>query len=187
MAAFAEKFKALIGIEDDIAFDDGYDEEDNLSDGQEESSSYGLGAIRGYENWDNKEPKIRKTAYAGQGSRSNDTSNVFPLNAGSDTLKVLTQRFKIVVVEPKSLDECPKLVDNLKSRKPVIINFEHIEDYIARSIFNFMNGATCALSGKVQGISNNIFVFLPENVDVSTNSEHKGITFGVDDGNPWKI
>ena len=33
-------------------------------------------------------------------------------------------QFKMVVIEPKSLDECRKLVDNLRARKPVIINLE---------------------------------------------------------------
>ena len=37
------------------------------------------------------------------------------------------QQFKLVVTEPKSFDECPKLVDSLKSRKPVIINLEKLE------------------------------------------------------------
>ena len=38
-----------------------------------------------------------------------------------------TSAFKLVVIEPKSFDECPKLVDSLKGRRPVIINLEKIE------------------------------------------------------------
>ncbi|MDR0357764.1 MAG: cell division protein SepF, partial [Clostridiales Family XIII bacterium] len=102
-------------------------------------------------------------------------------------LKAITSQFKIVVIEPKSFDECPKLVDSLKSRKPVIINLEKMETDTARKIFDFLSGATYALNGNVQKIANNIFVFLPENVDVSTNTEHKGLTFGSEDGNPWKL
>ena len=36
------------------------------------------------------------------------------------------KQFKLVVTEPKSFDECTRLVDNLKSRKPVIINLEKL-------------------------------------------------------------
>ncbi len=36
-----------------------------------------------------------------------------------------TAAFKLVVIEPKSFDECPKLVDSLKGRRPVIINLEN--------------------------------------------------------------
>ena len=187
MAAFTEKLKALIGIEDEDDFGEGIEESEYVSRKPSEPSSYGLNGSRSFGSY---EQKSRRQVYSepiARAGMTTDKDNVVAMNQNNETLRVLTQRFKIVVVEPKNLDECPKLVENLKSRKPVIINFEHIEDYIARSIFNFMNGATCALSGKVQGISNNIFVFLPENVDVQANSEHRGITFGVEDGNPWKL
>ena len=46
-----------------------------------------------------------------------------------------TSAFKLVVIEPKSFDECPKLVDSLKGRRPVIINLEKIETETAKKIF----------------------------------------------------
>lgn len=95
-----------------------------------------------------------------------------------------TNPFKLVVIEPKSFDECPRLVDNLKSRKPVIINLEKIESDTARKIFDFLSGATYALNGNVQKIANNIFVFAPENVDIAANIEHKSIDFA---GNPKSL
>jgi len=68
----------------------------------------------------------------------------------------------------------PKLVDSLKSRKPVIINLENIENDTARKIFDFLSGGTYALNGNVQKIAQNIFVFLPENVDVATGGSEPG-------------
>ncbi len=91
-----------------------------------------------------------------------------------------TGAFKLVVLEPKTFDECPKLVDNLKARKPVILNLEKLESDVARKIFDFMSGATYALNGNVQKVANNIFVFAPENVDITATVEHKGIEFGTD-------
>ena len=67
------------------------------------------------------------------------------------------KQFKLVVTEPKSFDECPRLVDNLKSKKPVILNLEKLENETARKIFDFLSGATYALDGNVQKIANNIF------------------------------
>ena len=97
-----------------------------------------------------------------------------------------TAPFKLVVIEPKAFDECPRLVDNLKSRKPVIINLEKLESDTARKIFDFLSGATYALNGNVQKIANNIFVFAPENVDISANVEHKGIDFNSGQKSPWR-
>lgn len=97
-----------------------------------------------------------------------------------------SNQFKMVVIEPKLFDECPKLVDNLKSKKPVIINLEKVESDTARKIFDFLSGATYALNGNVQKIANNIFIFAPENVDVSANIENKGIDFSGSPKNVWR-
>ena len=81
--------------------------------------------------------------------------------------KKFTNEVKMIVIKPQSFEESPKLVDSLKARKPVIINLEDLETDVARKIFDFLSGATYALNGRVQKIANNIFVFSPENVDVT--------------------
>mgnify|MGYP002564906970 CR=1 FL=1 len=95
------------------------------------------------------------------------------------------KQFKLVVTEPKSFDECPKLVDNLKSKKPVIINLEKLENETARKIFDFLSGATYALDGKVQKVANNIFVFAPENVDVMAGMEQSRTNIPLNES-PWR-
>ena len=97
-----------------------------------------------------------------------------------------TNTFTLVVIEPKSFDECPKLVDSLKGRRPVVINLEKIETETAKKIFDFLSGATYALNGNVQKVANNIFVFAPENVDITASVEHKGIDFGGNQKNMWR-
>jgi len=44
--------------------------------------------------------------------------------------KSATTQLKLVVTEPQTFDECPKLVDSLKARKPIIINLEKVETYL---------------------------------------------------------
>jgi cell division inhibitor SepF len=94
-------------------------------------------------------------------------------------------QLKMIIIEPKAFDECPRLVDSLKAKKPVIINLEKLETDAARKIFDFLSGATYALNGNVQKVANNIFVFAPENVDVSANIDQKNDYL---DGikNPWR-
>jgi len=91
--------------------------------------------------------------------------------------------FKMIVIEPKSFDECPKLVDSLKARKPVIINLEKVESDTARKIFDFLSGATYALNGNMQKVSNNIFLFAPDNVDIMAQQEGGRQT---ESKSPWK-
>ncbi len=88
---------------------------------------------------------------------------------------------KLMLIEPKGFDECPRLVDNLKAKKPIIVNLEKIDRDTARKIFDFLSGAIYALNGDVQRVSANIFVFAPENVDVDAAKESKS----SDLKNPW--
>jgi len=103
-----------------------------------------------------------------------------------------TSAFKLVLIEPKTFEECPKLVDSLKGRRPVIINLEKLETDVARKIFDFLSGATYALNGNVQKVANNIFIFAPENVDIAggQQDEKPGFEFTRNESNsassPWR-
>ena len=97
------------------------------------------------------------------------------------TVKALTSKFKLMVIEPKGFDECSKLVDSLKSRKPIIVNLEKLDSDTARKIFDFLGGATYALNGNVQKVANNIFVFAPENVAISAEGDSKPYNFAGGD------
>lgn len=97
-----------------------------------------------------------------------------------------TSAFKLVVIEPKNFDECPKLVDSLKGRRPVIINLENIETETAKKIFDFLSGATYALNGGVQKVASNIFIFAPESVDIaSNNQEERNFDFARGGSGNW--
>ncbi|MDR2609827.1 MAG: cell division protein SepF [Clostridiales Family XIII bacterium] len=193
MAGLLGKIRTLVGIEEEYQ-----DEEDYYS--QE-------GYDRAYDNqyagsqhvdeepltrdsiWD-VHPKSRYTPPPQQQPVMRQrTEKVIPIpQNGQQRLVELTTKFNIMVIEPKDFEMCPKLVDSLKSKKPVIVNLEKIETKTARKIFDFLSGATYALGGDLQKIANNIFVFLPENVDVTTNTERTtGISFGSESPNPWKL
>lgn len=94
--------------------------------------------------------------------------------------------FKMVVIEPKSLDECRKLVDNLRAFKPVIVNLEHVETDLARKMFDFLGGATYALNGNVQRVTQNIFIFAPNNVNIKAQLDRATEAGKAESSGPWK-
>ena len=110
---------------------------------------------------------------------------VLPMANRVTTANQFSNQFKMLVIEPAGFEECPRLVDSLKAKKPVIINLEKVETDLARKIFDFLSGATYALNGNVQKVANNIFVFAPENVDVSVPIEPKNLNL-IDKNNPWR-
>ncbi|MBO4992003.1 MAG: cell division protein SepF, partial [Firmicutes bacterium] len=66
------------------------------------------------------------------------------------------------------------------------INLEKLESDTARKIFDFLSGATYALNGNVQKIANNIFVFVPENVDVTSSVDQKNSSGYGEVKSPWR-
>ena len=88
-----------------------------------------------------------------------------------ERVKALTSSFKLVINEPADFGDCPKLVDELKKKKPIIVNLNKLEAEIAKKIFDFMGGATYALDGNVQKIANNVFVFVPDNVNIEADNK----------------
>jgi cell division inhibitor SepF len=189
MPSLLGKIRTLVGIEEEYD-DDYYSEEeyDNQPVNQaykDETDPLSRDSI-----WDNMPRDTRYTPPPQQPTMRHlqPQENVIPLpRDGRQRLVELTTKFNIMVIEPKDFDMCPKLVDSLKTKKPVIVNLEKVETKTARKIFDFLSGATYALGGDLQKIANNIFVFLPMNVDVTTNMDHSGMTFGSENGNPWKL
>lgn len=94
--------------------------------------------------------------------------------------------FKMVVIEPKSIDECRKLIDNLRANKPVIINLEKVETDLARKMFDFLSGATYALRGNIQRINQNIYLFAPHNVNIKAMVDRATEAGKPVKESPWK-
>jgi len=158
------KFKELIGIEE-IEEDEDFEEEPVVE----------------------KKADVRQNSFVQPAPVKEVKDNrVVNMNTNTSSVNRITSQFKMVVIEPKSFDESPRLVDNLKAKKPVIINLEKLESDTARKIFDFLSGATYALNGNVQKIANNIFVFVPENVDVTSSVDQKtSVSFG-EPKSPWR-
>ncbi|HBG16573.1 MAG TPA: cell division protein SepF [Firmicutes bacterium] len=74
---------------------------------------------------------------------------------------------RLVVYEPKSFDDVQSIVNQLKNKRPVILNLEETDKGIARRITDFVGGAVYALEGSVQKVSSSIMLFTPLNVEVS--------------------
>lgn len=94
-----------------------------------------------------------------------------------------TTQMKVIVCEPSEFEEAPGIVDNLKSRKPVVINLENLDQEVAKKIFDFLNGAVYALDGNIQKVSKGIFILAPNNVDISGNIREELKNKGIF---PWQ-
>lgn len=76
---------------------------------------------------------------------------------------------KLVIHEPLSYEDAPKIVDDLKTRKTVVVNLEQLEPNIKRQIFDFINGGLYSLEGNIQKVTKDIFILAPNNVEIDGN------------------
>ena len=72
----------------------------------------------------------------------------------------------ISVHEPLSYEESPKIVDDLRANKSIVLNFEQLDIDVKRQIFDFVSGALYALDGNIQKVNKDIFILAPENVAI---------------------
>jgi len=73
---------------------------------------------------------------------------------------------KIVVHEPLTYEDAPKIIDDLKARKTVVVNLEETDISIKKQIFDFISGGIYAIEGNIQKVTKDIFIFAPKNVEI---------------------
>ncbi len=74
---------------------------------------------------------------------------------------------KIVVREPINFEDAPKIVDDLKSRKTVVVNLGQLEGVLKKQIFDFINGGVYSLEGNIHKVAKDIFILAPDNVEIN--------------------
>lgn len=86
-------------------------------------------------------------------------------------LPTSTSKLKMLVFQPSSYEEAECIIDNLKARKPVIMNLDELELELGQRILDFVGGAVYSLNGDIKKVARSIFVVAPSNVDVAQNLE----------------
>ncbi|MBT9158502.1 MAG: Cell division protein SepF [Firmicutes bacterium] len=76
------------------------------------------------------------------------------------------QQMRVIVVQPRSFDDVPNIVEHVKARRPVIINLDICDLKGRQRILDFMSGATYGSGGRMQKISESIFLSAPSTVQI---------------------
>jgi cell division inhibitor SepF len=85
-----------------------------------------------------------------------------------------SNKVKMLVFQPSSYEEAESIIDNLKVRKPVIMNLDDLEIELGQRILDFVGGAVYSMNGDIKKVARSIFVVAPSNVDVSQNIPERG-------------
>ena len=82
---------------------------------------------------------------------------------------ISTNDSEVSLMEPRSFDEMPRVIQALRERKTVILNLTMMEPDQAQRAVDFVAGGTFAIDGHQERVGESIFLFAPSCVTV-TNS-----------------
>lgn len=89
------------------------------------------------------------------------TRKVVPMQGGKSV------NSKIALFEPRIYSDVKEIAAQLLKNQAVIINFDHVDDAMARRIVDFLTGTVYAINGEIERIGDEIFLCIPENYEVS--------------------
>lgn len=156
-----DKFLDIMKLNDDDYDDDFYDDEDDFYEDEYE------------------EEKPHRNLFGKKNNNKEDyddfdmqENSKLPANSNKVTpmrqpARRSSANMEVCVVKPTSVDDSREITETLLAGRTVILNLEGMDLEIAQRIIDFISGATFAISGNLQKISNYIFLVTPTNVDIS--------------------
>lgn len=73
---------------------------------------------------------------------------------------------KIVILKPKCFSNSTAVADELKKRRPVVIDVGALDPDEARRVVDFIAGTVYGLNGDMQKVSGGIFIAAPAQIDI---------------------
>lgn len=77
-----------------------------------------------------------------------------------------SQSIKMKILKPTNYDDVDGIIRELKIKNGIVMNLEYVNKDIARRIIDTVSGAVTALDGRIEKVSNAIFVVAPYNYDI---------------------
>ena len=92
---------------------------------------------------------------------------VTPIRPAKKYSSAPADNMEVCIIKPTSMEDAREITETLLDHRAVILNVEGLDVGIAQRIIDFTSGSTFAIDGKLQKISNFIFIVTPPSVDVS--------------------
>ncbi len=110
--------------------------------------------------------RVRERTVVGSeaGIGANSMNNVIGMPGAVNGLS------EVAVIEPRSFEEMPQVIQALRERKSVVLNLTIMDPDQAQRAVDFVAGGTYAIDGHQERIGESIFLFTPSCVQVSTQS-----------------
>jgi cell division inhibitor SepF len=155
------KLRDFVGFNESMDYEYEYDE----MDGQEYQDLYqdDVPAAPVQEE-DNRSRRLRNRAslVGTETPTVNTVNNVIGMPGAANGIS------EVVVIEPRTFEEMPQVIQALRERKSVVLNLTVMDPDQAQRAVDFVAGGTFAIDGHQERIGESIFLFTPSCVQVST-------------------
>lgn len=141
----------------------------------------GIGRMMGFEDEDDEDLYEEETENNYEDEREEMEIEPFVNKKQNKIVNIHTaSSSKVVISKPNNYDEGQIIVDNLKSRKIVIVNLNGIEDTKeGQRVLDFLIGAVYALEGGLQTVEKGVFILTPSNIEVSNELKNELTNKGI--------
>ena len=95
-----------------------------------------------------------------------ETLSLFKRKNREKVVAMSQQQIKMKISKPTNFDQVDEIIIELKQKNAVVINLEYVSKDVARRIVDVVSGATKAIDGHMEKVSNSIFVVAPFNYDI---------------------
>ncbi len=146
-----DKFLSIMKLDDEEDYeDDFFGDDDEFEEKEKEKKS----SFRKKDELDDKKTRSSFASASGK---------VTPMRQSAKR----GASMEVCVIKPTAVDEAREITETLLGGRTVILNLEGLDLEIAQRIIDFTSGATFAINGNLQKISNYIFLVTPTNVEIS--------------------
>lgn len=149
---------------DDYEFDDDYEEEV-----KEKKPSR-------KERKEEQQPKRTETNFDMAEKRQKNANKITPITKNKRQGQA---GMEVCVIKPSAIEDELEITETLLNGRTVVINMEGLNVEVAQRIIDFTSGATYAMHGNLQKISNYIFLATPNGVDISGDIQNLMESFDI--------
>ena len=144
---FFDKVKDILNEEDDVEFEDFYDDSASSFNRATRSSRSLEPPVYEKEERQSERPARRQ--------KSDKVVNIHT-----------TAQLQVVLVKPERYEEAAAIADHLNAKRSVVLNLESTNRDIARRLLDFLSGVAYANNGQIKRVANSTYIITPYNVDV---------------------
>ncbi len=100
--------------------------------------------------------------------KESETLSIFKGRKNKVVSMPQAQPVKMKILKPTTYDpDVNEIISELKAKNGIVMNLEYVNKDIARRIIDTVSGAVTALDGRIEKVSNSIFVVAPCNYDIT--------------------